>query len=106
MYTDGTGLVYSGMGPDFRVLVRQGQKKAAAYALQYGVRFCVCVCVSAPLMLFLADFFWRLCLRRDARGCSLLLVSSLSFFFFISANRLPPLFPPFSPRRSPSPCCS
>ena len=38
LYTDSTGLVYSGMGPDFRVLVRQGQKKAAAYALQYGVR--------------------------------------------------------------------
>ena len=38
VYTDSTGLVFSGMGPDFRVLVRQGQKKAAAYALQYGVR--------------------------------------------------------------------
>lgn len=30
------GVVYSGMGPDFRVLVRKGQKKAQAYALQYG----------------------------------------------------------------------
>lgn len=38
MYTDSIGVVYSGMGPDFRVMVRQGQKKAAAYKLQYGVR--------------------------------------------------------------------
>jgi 20S proteasome alpha/beta subunit len=32
------GVVYSGMGPDFRVLVRKGQKKAQTYYLQYGVR--------------------------------------------------------------------
>ena len=59
MYTDGTGLVYSGMGPDFRVLVRQGQKKAAAYALQYGVRVCVCVCTVDAFFsgLFLALVF-------------------------------------------------
>ncbi len=35
-YTANIGVVYSGMGPDFRVLVRKGQKKAAAYALAYG----------------------------------------------------------------------
>lgn len=29
-------VVYSGMGPDFRLLVRKGQKAAAAYALRYG----------------------------------------------------------------------
>lgn len=32
------GVIYSGMGPDFRVLVRKGQKKAQQYYLQYGVR--------------------------------------------------------------------
>ena len=32
------GVVYSGMGPDFRVLVRKGQKKAQSYYLRYGVR--------------------------------------------------------------------
>lgn len=32
-----SGVVYSGMGPDFRVLVRKGQKKAQEYFLQYGV---------------------------------------------------------------------
>jgi len=37
MYTDSTGVVYSGMGPDFRVMVRKGQKTAATYKLQYGV---------------------------------------------------------------------
>ena len=37
MYTDGIGVLYSGMGPDFRVMVRKGQKTAAAYKLQYGV---------------------------------------------------------------------
>lgn len=35
-YTGNVGVVYSGMGPDFRVLVRKGQKKAQAYALVYG----------------------------------------------------------------------
>jgi 20S proteasome subunit alpha 2 len=39
LYTDSIGVVYSGMGPDSRVLVRMGQKKAAAYRLQYGVRW-------------------------------------------------------------------
>ncbi len=38
MYTDSVGVVYSGLGPDSRVLVRMGQKKAAKYRLQYGVR--------------------------------------------------------------------
>jgi hypothetical protein len=32
------GVVYSGMGPDFRVLVRKGQKRAQQYYLHYGVR--------------------------------------------------------------------
>lgn len=35
-YTGNIGVVYSGMGPDFRVLVRAGQKKAQEYALMYG----------------------------------------------------------------------
>jgi hypothetical protein len=43
LYTDSIGVVYSGMGPDSRVLVRMGQKKAAKYRLQYGVR-----CARAP----------------------------------------------------------
>lgn len=33
-----TGIVYSGMGPDFRVVVRRGQKQAEAYHRRYGVR--------------------------------------------------------------------
>lgn len=33
----GAGVVYSGMGPDFRVLVKAGQKKAQAYFLTYRV---------------------------------------------------------------------
>lgn len=37
-YTGNIGVVYSGMGPDFRVLVRMGQKKAEEYHLTYGVR--------------------------------------------------------------------
>lgn len=36
IYTGNIGVVYSGMGPDFRVLVRKGQKKAQTYYLQYG----------------------------------------------------------------------
>ena len=36
--TDNIGVVYAGMGPDFRLLVRKGQKKAQAYRLTYGVR--------------------------------------------------------------------
>jgi 20S proteasome alpha/beta subunit len=32
------GVVYSGMGPDFRVLVAKGRKEAQKYYLQYGVR--------------------------------------------------------------------
>ena len=43
------------MGPDFRVLVRKGQKKAQQYYLQYGVRCCLggfssrsVQCVSSP----------------------------------------------------------
>ena len=35
-FTANIGIVYSGMGPDFRVLVRKGQKKAAEYKLMYG----------------------------------------------------------------------
>lgn len=35
-YTSNIGVVYSGMGPDFRVLVRKGQKKAEEYKLTYG----------------------------------------------------------------------
>lgn len=35
-YTGNIGLVYSGMGPDFRVIVRKGQKKAQEYFLRYG----------------------------------------------------------------------
>lgn len=34
--TDGCGLVYAGVGPDYRVLVSQARKKAQAYALMYG----------------------------------------------------------------------
>lgn len=34
--TANTGIVYSGMGPDFRLIVRRAQKKAAAYKLTYG----------------------------------------------------------------------
>lgn len=37
-FTGNCGVVYSGMGPDFRVLVRSGQKKAQQYFLMYGVR--------------------------------------------------------------------
>ena len=36
LFTANIGVVYSGMGPDFRVLVRKGQKAAAKYALMYG----------------------------------------------------------------------
>lgn len=35
--TDNIGVVYAGMGPDFRLLVRKGQKKAQTYRLTYGV---------------------------------------------------------------------
>lgn len=35
-FTGNIGAVYSGMGPDFRVLVRKGQKKAQEYYLRYG----------------------------------------------------------------------
>jgi 20S proteasome subunit alpha 2 len=35
-FTGNIGVVYSGMGPDFRVMVRKGQKKAQQYYLQYG----------------------------------------------------------------------
>lgn len=36
LFTGNIGVIYSGMGPDFRVLVRKGQKKAQQYYLQYG----------------------------------------------------------------------
>lgn len=34
--TDGIGIVYSGMGPDYRLLVRQARKMAQNYYLTYG----------------------------------------------------------------------
>lgn len=36
MVTDHIGMVYSGMGPDYRVLVRQARKIAQQYATMYG----------------------------------------------------------------------
>ena len=41
LFTNNIAVVYSGMGPDFRVLVRKGQKKASEYALVYGVSILV-----------------------------------------------------------------
>ena len=38
MLSDNIGVIYSGMGPDFRVLVRKGQKKAIEYFMTYKVR--------------------------------------------------------------------
>ena len=35
MITDNVGMVYSGMGPDFRVLTRKGRKAAQTYFRQY-----------------------------------------------------------------------
>ena len=35
--TDGAGIVYSGMGPDFRVLVKKGRKAAQQYFRVYQV---------------------------------------------------------------------
>jgi len=46
--TDNIGVVYAGMGPDFRLLVRKGQKKAQAYRLTYGVRARVAPRRAAP----------------------------------------------------------
>jgi 20S proteasome subunit alpha 2 len=37
MITDNIGFVYSGMGPDYRVLVRKARKKAAVYERTYHV---------------------------------------------------------------------
>lgn len=34
--TDDIGMVYSGLSPDFRVLVKQARKSAQAYQLTYG----------------------------------------------------------------------
>ena len=34
--TAGCGLVYAGVGPDYRVLVKQGRKQAQSYQLTYG----------------------------------------------------------------------
>lgn len=42
-----TGVIYSGMGPDFRVLVRKGQKKAIEYFLTFKVS-CAALLVPAP----------------------------------------------------------
>ena len=36
--TDAAGIVYSGMGPDFRVLVKKGRKAAQQYFRVYQVR--------------------------------------------------------------------
>ena len=36
--TEAAGIVYSGMGPDFRVLVKKGRKAAQQYFRQYQVR--------------------------------------------------------------------
>ena len=35
-YTDNSGVTYSGMGPDFRVLVKRGRKAAQSYYMTYG----------------------------------------------------------------------
>jgi 20S proteasome subunit alpha 2 len=35
LLTDSIGVVYSGMGPDSRVLIRKGRKKAQAYYRTY-----------------------------------------------------------------------
>lgn len=37
MVTDHVGVVYSGIGPDFRVLVAKARKRAVAYKRAYGV---------------------------------------------------------------------
>ncbi|RYG47661.1 hypothetical protein EON67_08370 [archaeon] len=42
------GVVYSGMGPDFRVLVRKGQKKAQEYQLVHGVCSHILLALEAP----------------------------------------------------------
>ncbi|CAH8600771.1 unnamed protein product, partial [Schistosoma haematobium] len=34
--TDGIGMVYSGLSPDYRVLVKQARKSSQAYQLAYG----------------------------------------------------------------------
>jgi 20S proteasome subunit alpha 2 len=38
MLSENIGVIYSGMGPDFRVLVRKCQKHAVEYHLEYKVR--------------------------------------------------------------------
>eukprot|EP01130_Rhizamoeba_saxonica_P008872 TRINITY_DN3593_c0_g2_i1.p1 TRINITY_DN3593_c0_g2~~TRINITY_DN3593_c0_g2_i1.p1 ORF type:complete len:235 (-),score=65.69 TRINITY_DN3593_c0_g2_i1:33-737(-) len=43
--TDNIGLTYAGMGPDFRVLVRKGRKKAQEYYRFYGENIPVLVMV-------------------------------------------------------------
>jgi len=40
--TDAAGIVYSGMGPDFRVLVKKGRKAAQQYFRVYQVRQSPC----------------------------------------------------------------
>eukprot|EP00164_Ancoracysta_twista_P000093 GFYU01000134.1.p1 GENE.GFYU01000134.1~~GFYU01000134.1.p1 ORF type:complete len:250 (-),score=67.96 GFYU01000134.1:186-896(-) len=45
MITDTIGVVYSGMGPDFRVLLRKGRKSAQAYYRTYGEKIPLSQCV-------------------------------------------------------------
>ena len=47
--TDAAGIVYSGMGPDFRVLVKKGRKAAQQYFRVYQVRASVHSAVLASV---------------------------------------------------------
>lgn len=38
MLSENAGIVYSGLGPDYRVLVRKARKKAQTYFQKYKVR--------------------------------------------------------------------
>lgn len=42
MLSENAGIVYSGLGPDYRVLVRKARKKAQTYFQKYKVRRLCC----------------------------------------------------------------
>ena len=64
--TQQSGFVYSGLGPDYRVLVRKSRKDAQKYGRLYGeeqpvsLNLCVCVCVCVydlvGILVFGLDF--------------------------------------------------
>lgn len=81
MLSPNIGVVYSGMGPDFRVLVRKARKTAQAYFMLYKEHIPVAQLVretAAVMQEFTRE--WSMCTRhrRISQGCWRYIPASMS----------------------------